>query len=217
MKLLLARHGNTFSPGEVPVFVGSKDDMALVDEGYRQAERFAELLKIRKIKPDAIYCGPLQRTRKFAELVAASLRLELPLIIDERLNELDYGGWNGKSNDEIIAQFGRSVFDEWNDASVWPTNSEWPSSPEELSDQVRSFIADLKNQYSADKTVFVVTSNGRMRYFLKLIDGAFEQRQKDHTLKVAPGNFCQMTFNDAEATVHSWNEPPTKLLKSLEG
>jgi hypothetical protein len=49
------------------------------------------------------------------------------------------------------------------------------------------------------------------------LDGAFEQRQNDHTLKVAPGNFCQMTFNDAEATVHSWNEPPTKLLKSLEG
>jgi broad specificity phosphatase PhoE len=216
MKLLLARHGNTFSPGAVPVFVGSKDDMPLVEEGYRQAERFAELLKIRKIKPDAIYCGPLQRTRKFAELVAASLHLDLPLIIDERLNELDYGGWNRKSNDEIIAQFGQSVFDGWNDASIWPTNSGWPSSPEELGEQVRSFIADLKNQHPGDETILVVTSNGRMRYFLKLINGAFEQHQKDHALKVAPGNFCQLTFGDSEPTLQSWNESPSKALKSLE-
>jgi len=216
MRLVLARHGNTFSPDVVPVFVGSKDDMPLVEEGYRQAERFAKLLKMRDIKLDAIYCGPLQRTRKFAELVAASLNLDLPFTIDERLNELDYGGWNGKSNDEIIEQFGQTAFDGWNDASVWPTNSGWPSSPEELGSQVRSFVEDLMKQYSGDSTILVITSNGRMRYFLKLIAGAFEQRQKERTLKVAPGNFCQLTFGESKPTLQSWNESPAKTLKSFE-
>jgi hypothetical protein len=55
-----------------------------------------------------------------------------------------------------------------------------------------------------------------MRYFLKLINGAFEQHQKDHALKVAPGNFCQLTFGDSEPTLQSWNESPSKALKSLE-
>jgi probable phosphoglycerate mutase len=212
MRLILARHGNTFAPGAVPVFVGSKDDMPLVEEGHRQSERFSRVLQMRQIKPDAIYCGPLQRTQKFAQLVAEALKLELRPIVDERLNELDYGGWNGRSNDEIIAQFGQDVFDGWNDSSIWPTNSGWPSSPEILGEEVRSFVEEMVKKHPEGSTVLVVTSNGRMRYFLKLVDGAFEQRQKDHTLKVAPGNFCQLTVGEGRPSVQLWNESPSKVL-----
>ena len=215
MKLILARHGNTFSPDMVPVFVGSGDDMPLVEEGYKQAERFSELMKVRQIKIDAIYNGPLQRTCKFAELVKKSLDLEIEPIVDERLNELDYGGWSGKTNDQIVAEYGARVFDGWNDQSIWPAGSGWGSTPEKLGSEVRSFVDDLLSKHPEDKTILVVTSNGRMRYFLKLIEGAFEQRQREKNLKVAPGNFCKLTFNSAGASLQSWNESPLKALQAL--
>ena len=39
MRLILSRHGNTFSPGEKAVWVGRRSDLPLVEEGRRQAVR----------------------------------------------------------------------------------------------------------------------------------------------------------------------------------
>jgi len=112
-------------------------------------------------------------------------------------------------NDQIIEQFGQTAFDGWmmrlsGQLTVVGLLLRRTRS------QVRSFVEDLMKQYSGDSTILVITSNGRMRYFLKLIAGAFEQRQKERTLKVAPGNFCQLTFGESKPTLQSWNESPAK-------
>jgi len=212
MKLLLARHGNTFSPEMTPVFVGSREDMPLVAEGYRQAERFAELIKLQQSKISAVFCGPLKRTRQFAETVISTLQLDLKVEIDDRLDELDYGDWSGKTNGEVEAMFGESALAAWNDDAVWPSDCNWQPSSEEVVRQVTSFVDDLQLRHLAHETILSVTSNGRLRYFLKLVPGAFEEKAQQKKLKVAPGNACQLDFADGKASLVAWNQSPQMVL-----
>ena len=68
--LLFARHGNTFGPGDKVVWVGRETDLPLVEKGLEQAAAAAEALRRTDLIPDAIYCASLQRTRRFAAIVA---------------------------------------------------------------------------------------------------------------------------------------------------
>ncbi len=41
MRILFARHGNTFAPGDNVVCVGRETDLALVERGFEQARAVA--------------------------------------------------------------------------------------------------------------------------------------------------------------------------------
>mgnify|MGYP003111133839 CR=1 FL=1 len=69
-RLILARHGNTFGPGDKIAWVGAKEDLPLVDKGEAQARDLGKALVRAGVKPDRIVTGPLRRTRRAADLVA---------------------------------------------------------------------------------------------------------------------------------------------------
>jgi broad specificity phosphatase PhoE len=213
MKLLLARHGNTFTSEMTPVFVGSANDMPLVEEGERQAIRFAEFCEMKALTITAVYCGPLKRTRRFAEIVCERLSLSCTPVVDERLNELDYGGWSGKTNEEVATEFGDDVLKAWNGHAVWPENSHWGANEEAVIADVVSYIDDLRRRHGGEDVVLSVSSNGRLRYFLKLLPQLFDEMAAGKSLKVAPGNACQLTLErDGECKFDYWNQSPAKLL-----
>jgi broad specificity phosphatase PhoE len=205
MKLILARHGNTFGPQEKVTWVGSTNDLPLVAEGLAQAERFGDALK-KEGDIAAIYCAPLLRTKLFAEIIAAKLRAVVPFIVDERLTELDYGRWSGRSDAEIEELFGKDCLSGWIDKSIWPENCGWAGSPSFIEGQVRSFVEELLSTYPADSTVVAVSSNGRLRYFLKLVGFEFERRVAEKTFKVATGRMCAINFDQGKASMSAWNE-----------
>jgi broad specificity phosphatase PhoE len=210
MKLILARHGNTFGPQDKVTWVGSTNDLPLVEEGLAQAERFGDALK-NEGAIAAIYCAPLLRTKQFAEIITNRLRLAgskmpVPFIVDERLTELDYGKWSGRSDAEIEEQFGKDCLTEWIDKSIWPEKCGWAGSPEFVETQVRSFVEELLSTYPEDCTVIAVSSNGRLRYFLKLVGFEFEKRVAEKSFKVATGRKCVIDFSQGKATVSAWNE-----------
>jgi broad specificity phosphatase PhoE len=66
MQLILARHGNTFESNETPTWVGAQNDLPLTAAGLKQAKNLALYIKNNNIKLDAVYCGPLRRTRIYA-------------------------------------------------------------------------------------------------------------------------------------------------------
>lgn len=213
MKLLIARHGNTFTQEMIPVFVGSANDMPLVDEGERQASRFSQFCKMRGLVPAAVYCGPLLRTRRFAEIVCQELGLPCVPVMDERLNELDYGGWSGKTNEQVVAEFGEAALKQWNDHGVWPADSNWGAAPEAVIADLNSYVADLHKRHAPDDVVLSVSSNGRLRYFLKFIPQLFDEMAANKNLKVAPGNACQITMDETgNFKLDFWNESPAKVL-----
>ena len=207
MKLILARHGNTFGPGDKVTWVGSSNDLPLVESGLAQAERAAEALASTELA--AIYCAPLLRTKKFAEIVAAKQQNKNTPIIEKRLTELDYGDWSGHSDDEIAAKFGDSL-SNWMNKSAWPSDCHWASSEAEVSAEIQSLVAELAEKYQ-DKTVLLVSSNGRLRYFLKLISGEFERRVSDKQFKMGTGRISVIEGSANNYSVVCWNQEPAAL------
>lgn len=89
----LLRHGETVGGTR---FRGSLDD-PLTDEGIRQME-----CAVANAGPwDEIVTSPLSRCAAFAESLA--LKLRVPLAIDERLREIHFGDWEGRSYAELMA------------------------------------------------------------------------------------------------------------------
>jgi broad specificity phosphatase PhoE len=208
MRLLISRHGNTFSPCEPVVCAGARNDLPLVATGKAQAEKLADYLKLSNITPTAIYCSPLQRTRTYADIIVQQLQCFVMPTIDFRLNELDYGDWTGLTTAEITEKFGPADFENWEKNSQWPQQGHWSSSESTVIQEVQSLADDLSKRYGPNDTVLLITSNGRLRYFLTLISGEFERHVQEHTFKVATGNVCEMDYQNNKWSLQFWNRKP---------
>jgi len=208
MRLILARHGNTFAPSDKVVWAGQTNDLPLVEAGLKQAQIAAKYLLEQAVKPKAIYCSPLQRTGKFADILADVLKYPGKPIVDARLNEIDYGQWTGLSDQEVIDQFGADELKQWNEFSRWPKNGNWGDSESKITADVQSFASELQNNYASDDTIIAVTSNGRLRYFLTLIDNEFESRRTNKSLKVKTGNICELQCTNGKFQLNYWDKNP---------
>ncbi|KAF5271652.1 hypothetical protein FQR65_LT05273 [Abscondita terminalis] len=159
MKIILSRHGNTFSASDPVVWVGATQDLPLVDSGILQAKCLAQTLQKAKIHPKAVYCGPLKRTRDYAAIVLEQLHSSVKPIIDARLNEIDYGNWAGLSNTQIQEIDEGDELAAWENLSVWPKIARWSGSPTQMIKEVKMFSKALVAQYEPTDTIVVITSN----------------------------------------------------------
>ena len=87
MRLYILRHGQTDLNSEKR-FQGHMQT-ELNDVGIAQSEKVGELLRERGIKFDKIYCSPLERAIKTAEIATSETRDKF--IIDDDLTEIDFG------------------------------------------------------------------------------------------------------------------------------
>lgn len=210
MLLILVRHGNTFNAGEKTYRVGKRNDLPLVSAGLEQAAVFAAALREKNINPSAIYCGPLQRTKIFAQIITQRLNLGYQPVIDDRLNELDYGLWAGLSDEEVRTKLGNEL-EAWEKNGKWPKNSAWPESEKDVVQDVKLFTRDVLLQHKSDDIVVVVSSNGKLRYFLKLVENEFESRIKSGHVKVGTGNTCVIACEGDRFELVVWNINPSEL------
>ncbi len=204
--LLLARHGNTFAPGQQAVWVGAQNDLPLVESGIAQAQSLAQALQQASITPQAIYSASLKRTSVYAQIIHDQLQPAMPINIDERLNEIDYGLWTGLSNDEIKMQYGTAELDEWNHLGKWPQS--FSGTEIDMESEVNSFVQEVVAEQPDKKLVLAVSSNGRLKYFLKLIPAIFSEYMAESKWKVSTGNMCILGYTYEEWQLISWNENP---------
>ncbi|HHC73139.1 MAG TPA: histidine phosphatase family protein [Thiotrichales bacterium] len=100
------RHGETKESGR---FIGCTDS-PLTPRGWRQMERAVAAAG----RPwQRVVTSPLSRCARFACHFA--VRHSLPLEEEPRLRELDFGEWEGKSAEEILASDAASLERFWND------------------------------------------------------------------------------------------------------
>jgi broad specificity phosphatase PhoE len=104
----LLRHGETQWNAESRLC--GRSDVPLSEAGCRQAKRLAERLK--SIPFEALYSSPLRRALETACLIGEAIGMAPR--VDERLVELDYGQWEGKTQAEII-QHDPNTFRAWDD------------------------------------------------------------------------------------------------------
>jgi len=161
--ILFARHGNTFGPGDKVVWVGRRTDLPLVERGIEQAHEAAAALAKMGSVPTSVVSASLKRTRGFAEIVCRDLGIAEHRI-DDRLDEIDYGAWEGLSSEEIVALPGGAAAQEaWQKRDVWPEQAGWRTTRSELETALAGVLADLQAGKGGARPL-VVSSNGILRF-----------------------------------------------------
>ncbi len=147
MSLLIARHPRTRAPEGL--CYGRWEPPPGPDEASATEALLARLKTIR-----SVVASPSQRCRIPAERIAAALGL--PLRLDERLQELDFGSWEGRGWEEID----RRESDWWAED---PINRAPPGGESFAAMQARvgAAWADLR----LEERPFVLTHAGVIRAF----------------------------------------------------
>jgi probable phosphoglycerate mutase len=119
-----------------------RTDVSLSEAGRRQAARLAE--RLRALPPDAIYTSPLRRAMETAEIIAQGTGLTPA--VDERIIEINYGAWEGRTFAEIMAQDGEAF-------RVWDADPGTVSPPGgESGNQALARIVPFLNELGAGHT-----------------------------------------------------------------
>lgn len=105
-RLYLVRHGETERSARH--LYSGQADVPLTEEGRQQARRAGERLVPAGI--DAIWSSPLCRARDTAEAIAKATGV--PVTVDDRLIEVDYGELEGFDRPSAREHFGES-FERW--------------------------------------------------------------------------------------------------------
>lgn len=151
-KVTFLRHGKIASAGR---YVGSTD-VSLSKEGETQIATmrpyFSENLY------QSIYSSPLKRCVQTCE----SLNIEKRIFFDDRLREIDFGLWEGKSFDEIATTSPEEI-------EVWARGEEDFAFPEGESvssfrNRITSFCATLRTTDSP--TILIIAHGGVIRHMI---------------------------------------------------
>ncbi len=198
--LIIARHGNTFGPEDIPARVGIHTDIPLVESGIQQAKRIGQYFKKNHITPDVIYSSELKRTQETAEHALNNQ----PITPLSCFNEIDYGPDENKTEAEVIARIGEPAIDAWNQHGTVPPG--WKVNPEAIIQNWLDFGAMVQAKHT-NQTVFVVTSNGIAR-FAPYLTGDFEGFCKNHTIKLKTGALSSFSAINNTWQVNYWNLRP---------
>ncbi len=136
-RLYFLRHGQTTWNADGNRYAGATD-VPLTDLGIEQARRGSEM--IRGLDLDAVFCSGLSRALETAKLALDGR--DIPIVQDPRLNEMNYGKWEGKTHAEILAEPDNHWHDWARDPDAWRpgTTGELAS---ELVARVTAFLYDV--------------------------------------------------------------------------
>ena len=143
MKLYISRHGQT--PWNVEDLICGRTDVPLTEVGQQQAKRLAESALDKGI--EVILCSPMLRARQTAQAVSDAIGV--PIQIDDRLIEMDFGTFEGTS------RFGEEF--QWIRAQM-STRFPCGESGFDVAYRVYSLLYEIREKY-ADKTVLLVCHN----------------------------------------------------------
>jgi broad specificity phosphatase PhoE len=167
-KLLLIRHGRSL--WNVEGRIQGQVDIPLDPVGLQQAERVAQ--RLQSLPIDAIYSSPLQRARATAEALA--VRINLPVVYDERLMEYDFGVVSGLTWEGVVANHPELV-KRWAD-DAWAVPIEGSEGRINFAARVQAVMDDVIAQYP-DRQVVVVAHGGTFAVYLAKMLGLDLQRR----------------------------------------
>lgn len=200
--LIIARHGNTFTPEQIPTRVGKRTDFPLVDSGRKQAEKLGNYLLEHKLVPDLVYTSKLQRTQETAKIALQATGVSRHVVALDIFDEIDYGEDENQPEDKVIARIGAQAIKDWDEHAIVPQG--WVTSPDEIINNWTNFAENLK--YSG-KIVLVLTSNGIAR-FAPLLAGTMAEFKEKHPLKLSTGALGILRFNGQKWHIEGWNIRP---------
>lgn len=156
LSVYLLRHGETAYNADGNRYCG-RTDIGLTAKGIKQAEGVRERLKGATI--DAVYSSPLTRARLTAEIATGR-----PVQTDARIIEVDFGGWEGKTKEEFIAE-DPALWDNWMNDPATAKAGGTGETGREVVERVDAFYADMLKKHH-EGTIVVVGHNGINRLYM---------------------------------------------------
>lgn len=210
-RIVIARHGNTFTKEQTPLRVGARTDLPLVET--ERGTNVGKYLKMRSFIPSVVFAAPLKRTTETARLAIAALDKDITLKSDTRFTEIDYGPDEAKTEDEVIARIGQDAMDAWNREAIVPEG--WNVSVKGIIKAWKEFADEIERDYH-NKTVLVVSSNGIIR-FAPHLTGDFAKFAEEFDIKVGTGGVCVLEKEDGDKfwSVKEWGVKPKDKLAAL--
>lgn len=193
---LLVRHGLNDMVGVK--LAGRLPGLHLNGKGNAQARRLAAGMAELPIK--AVFSSPLERARETAEPIARIH--DLPVEINEGLQEIDFGTWQGKS----LKQLRRRKL--WKDVQENPSAFCFPEGETFSEAQVRmtGTLQSLSKTYAEKDMVVCVGHSDAIRlaiaFFLNMPLDAFQR------LRIDPASVTVLYLNDAHAFFGAINAVP---------
>ncbi|WP_053959373.1 histidine phosphatase family protein [Sulfobacillus thermosulfidooxidans] len=152
------RHGETEWNHNQNRYCG-RSDIALAETGIFQSQMLAKMLAA--VPFDKVFASPLLRARTTALPIID--RLGLPLNLDNRLKEIDFGDWEGLTQQEIESDYPEQWQSWLNDPSSVKAGGHGESGNEVVR-RLRSFVDD--QVATPFETLLVITHNTVLRLFI---------------------------------------------------
>nr|WP_296767190.1 histidine phosphatase family protein [Rhodococcus sp. (in: high G+C Gram-positive bacteria)] len=154
MTVILLRHGRSTS-NTAGTLAGRSPGIDLDDKGREQASLVAE--RLGGLPIEEIVRSPLQRCEQTVEPLAA--RRGLTPVVDDRLIEVDYGSWTGRTIKELLAEPLWKVVQQHPSAAVFPEGEGLAQVQARAVTAVREHDRRLAEEYGRD-VLWVVCSHG---------------------------------------------------------
>lgn len=147
-RYIVMRHGEAKSNVENIVDSGNMKDNHLTEAGKESVASALNALKARGI--DLIVASPLMRAQETAKMALRGLGLpESALMTDERLREIDFGGYEGSSREAWVNRFATY-------ANRYAEEADGAETMKEVRARVGDFLFEIERRY-AGKTILIVT------------------------------------------------------------
>jgi len=144
--VVLVRHGRSTS-NAAGTLAGRTPGVELDEQGREQAANLAR--RLREISIDRLVSSPLERCRQTLAPLAAAL--DLPVTIDDRLLEVDYGTWSGRALRELLHEPLWRVVQAHPSAAVFPEGEGLA----DMSTRAAEAIRGIRQSATEDLTVLV--------------------------------------------------------------
>jgi broad specificity phosphatase PhoE/ribonuclease HI len=207
--LWLLRHGETQHTVEKR-FSGGRFDPELSEQGLRQADVTARFLA-RRGGVDAVITSPLRRARATADRVAEDLRL--PVYVDDRLRECDFGEWDGLTFDEVQQRWPEETAAWLASTAVAPPGGE---SFDQVAERVRAALSHLLERF-AGRTLLVVAHVTSIKTIVRFaLDAPSHSINRMH---LAPASLTTVQYyEDGNCALYAFNDSAhLGLLARLDG
>lgn len=188
--LVLLRHGETEWSRD-GLHTGTTD-LPLLPEGEACAHRAGELIEGMTFA--AVFCSPLQRARRTAELAGLA-----DYTIDEDLREWDYGGYEGRSTAQIRKDLGH----EWEIFADGVVPGRTPGETvEDVAARVSHVIARAVPLLQEGNVALVAHGHS-----LRILASVFlrEEPRFGAKLMLDAGAICLLSFYHAQPCINVWN------------
>lgn len=175
MKLYVSRHGET--QYNIETRICGRANVNLTEKGIEQAHELAEKMCDEKV--DLIISSPLLRAKTTADIVAE--KLKVPVIVEDRLAERDYGVIDGTYEGTP------SFMEKWTHFGY-----EYPEGESLLRvvQRVYNVLDDIKKDYS-DKNVMIISHGGVCR----VINSYFNSLTNEDFFEYNLGNCKVLEYN----------------------